>query len=103
VMLKRGWMNRYMPPIALGVASDLTVAFGYVWSALMFASAILNLTLVAMKIDPVTWGAFLTFYGMASKLILFFIQFATMRILGRRRRLRAQLGGDVAGAGAAAG
>ena len=29
VMLKRGWMNRYLPPIAIEVVPDIAVAFGY--------------------------------------------------------------------------
>jgi len=101
VMLKRGWMNRYMPPVALEYVADLATIFGYVWSALMFASAALNLALVVMRIDPVTWGALLTTYGMVSKLALFFVQFGVMRLIGARRR-RAQSAGVVAGAGAAA-
>src|SRR5829696_8179874 len=36
VMLKRGWMNRYLPPIALATAPDLGIVFGYVWAGLMF-------------------------------------------------------------------
>ena len=102
VMLKRGWMNRYLPPVALEVAGDLAIIFGYIWSALMFASAILNLVLVAIKLDPVVWGALLTTYGLVSKLALFFIQFATMRIIGGRRRRAQLLGGGVVGVGAAA-
>ena len=31
-MLKRGWMLRYMPPIAAGHGEDIMVAFGYVWA-----------------------------------------------------------------------
>jgi phosphate transport system permease protein len=45
VMLKRGWMMRYMPEIARGLMPDLIVAFGYAWAGLMFASAALNVVL----------------------------------------------------------
>jgi intracellular septation protein A len=38
VMLKRGWMNRYLPARAAPVA-DVATSFGYVWAGLMFASA----------------------------------------------------------------
>src|SRR4051812_13684090 len=101
-MLKRGWMNRYMSPIALQTAGDLATGFGYVWSALMFASAGLNLYLVTSNLNPTTWAAFISIYGIASKLTLFGIQYATMRLIGGRR-MRAQLaaGGEVAGAAAA--
>jgi intracellular septation protein len=36
VMLKRGWMNRYLPPIAIELVPDIAVIFGYAWSGLMF-------------------------------------------------------------------
>ena len=36
VMLKRGWMLRYLPPIAGGRGEPLMVAWGYVWAGLMF-------------------------------------------------------------------
>lgn len=92
VMLKRGWMNRYLPRIAVEIVPDVAVKFGYVWSALMFFSAALNVA-VALEYDPVTWGAAMSIYATASKLALFLIQFATMRMIGRRRYL-AQVAGS---------
>ena len=32
MMLKRGWMDRYLPPIALEVVPDIAVIFGYIWA-----------------------------------------------------------------------
>src|SRR5450631_3138048 len=32
VMLKRGWLNRYLPPIAIELIPDIAVIFGYIWS-----------------------------------------------------------------------
>ena len=89
VMLKPGWMNRYLPAIATEVVPDIAVIFGFVWSALMFASAALNVVL-ALRLDPATWAATMSIYGIVSKLALFAIQFTTMRLIGVRRR-RAQL------------
>ena len=45
VMLKRGWMVRYLPPIAEGRGEGLMVAFGYAWAGLMFLTAAANLVL----------------------------------------------------------
>jgi intracellular septation protein len=87
VMLKPGWMNRYLPTIAIEVVPDIAVIFGFIWSALMFASAALNMVL-ALRLDPATWAAFMSAYGIISKLALFAIQYATMRLIGRRRRAR---------------
>ena len=87
VMLKRGWMNRYLPPRAAPVL-DVATTFGYVWAGLMFASAILNIAL-ALSLDAKTWAAVMSAWGIASKLGLFLIQYATMTAIGRRREAAA--------------
>ena len=85
VMLKPGWMNRYLPEVAVQMLPDVGMIFGYVWSALMFASAILNLVL-AFTLDTAAWAAFMSAWAIASKVGLFLIQYATMRLIGVRRR-----------------
>jgi intracellular septation protein len=83
-MLRPGWMNRYLPPIAVAVVPDLAYVFGFVWAGLMFGSAALNIAL-ALTLDPVTWATTMSIWGIASKLALFLIQYATMRTIGVRR------------------
>ncbi|HTR86234.1 MAG TPA: septation protein IspZ [Reyranella sp.] len=83
VMLKRGWMNRYMPPRAAPVL-DVATTFGYVWAGLMFFSAALNLAL-AFTLDATDWAAAMSIWGIASKLTLFLVQYAVMMRIGRRR------------------
>jgi intracellular septation protein len=85
VMLKLGWMNRYLPPTALEVVPDIATIFGFVWPGLMFFSAALNM-IVVLNFSVQTWAAFMTVYGILSKLSLFMIQYATMRFIGVRRR-----------------
>ena len=85
VMLKPGWMNRYLPPIAKELVPDLAFIFGFIWSGLMFFSAALNV-IVALNFSVVTWASFMSAYGIVSKLGLFLIQYATMRYIGVRRR-----------------
>jgi len=87
-MLRPGWMNRYLPPIAIQTVPDLAYIFGFVWAGLMFLSAALNVTL-ALSLDPVTWSATISAWGIASKVALFLVQFAMMRLIGRRRALAA--------------
>ncbi|HLX14891.1 MAG TPA: septation protein IspZ [Bradyrhizobium sp.] len=87
VMLKRGWMNRYLPPVAIELIPDIATIFGYVWSGLMFLSAGLNL-IVAYNFDVASWAAFMSIYGIVSKLVLFLIGYATMRTIAGRRRAR---------------
>jgi intracellular septation protein len=83
VMLKRGWMNRYLPPRAAPVA-DVATTFGYVWAGMMFASAVLNIAL-ALTLDPKSWAAAMSAWGIASKIGLFLVQYAVMTMVGRRR------------------
>lgn len=86
VMLKPGWMNRYLPAIVTDNAPRLGVTFGYIWAGMMFATAALNLA-VAFTTDPRTWALVMSTVPLASKIALFLIQYATMRVLvGRKVR-----------------
>ena len=84
VMLKHGWMNRYLPPIALATVADIGTIFGYVWAGLMFFTAALNLAL-ALTYDTTTWSAAMSAWGLASNIGLFLIQYAVMHVIGARR------------------
>ncbi len=84
VMLKRGWMNHYLPPIAKATVPDLGVTFGYVWAGLMFFSAALNVAL-ALALDAATWAAAKSVWAIGSKVALFGIQYAVMKSTGIRR------------------
>ncbi len=83
-MLRPGWLNRYLPPIAIQMVPDVAYVFGFVWAGLMFTSAALNIVL-ALSLDPISWSATMSSWGIASKVALFAIQYATMRMIGRRR------------------
>jgi intracellular septation protein len=87
VMLKPGWMNRYLPAVAIEVVPDIAFIFGFIWAGLMFFSASLNL-IVALNFSVVTWAAFMSIYGILSKVALFLIGFVTMRTIGMRRRAK---------------
>jgi intracellular septation protein A len=98
VMLQRGWMNRYLPPIAIELVPDIAVIFGYVWSGLMFFSAALNV-IVALNVSVATWSVAMSVWGIVSKAVLFLIGYATMRIIAGRRYRRRQPPQHVAAAG----
>ena len=83
-MLKPGWMTRYLPPIAVHLVPDLAWTFGFVWAGLMFLSAALNIAL-ALTLDPVSWSAMMSIWGIASKVALFLAQYGLMRFVGVRR------------------
>ena len=84
VMLKPGWMNRYLPAIARVVVPDVATVVGFLWAGLMFVSAAVN-AFVALTCSVVTWAVVMPIFGIVSKVALFLIGFATMRVIGRRR------------------
>jgi intracellular septation protein A len=92
VMLKRGWMNRYLPAIAIERVPDIAVIFGYLWSGLMFFSAALNV-IVALNVSVTTWAVTMSIYGFVSKAMMVLIGTAVMRGIGVARGRRQQLQG----------
>jgi intracellular septation protein len=96
VMLKRGWMVRYIPPIAQMTVADLAITFGYVWAGMMFFSAALNIVL-ALMLDPATWAAVKSTWAIASKVGLFMVQYAVMKSTAIRR-VRARMAAESAAA-----
>ena len=86
VMLKPGWMNRYLPNIARAVVPDVAVIVGYAWAALMFVTAALN-AFLALFCSVATWAMVMPIFGIASKVAVFLAGYAAIRIItGRRLR-----------------
>lgn len=85
VMLKRGWMNRYLPAIVQeNISESVTVGFGYAWSALMFVLGFANLaTTYFAGFATAVW--FVAIAPLACTLLLFAVQYAVFRIMIRRR------------------
>ncbi|HET6969586.1 MAG TPA: septation protein IspZ [Phenylobacterium sp.] len=79
MMLKRGWMLRYMPPSAEGYGERYMIAFGYAWAGLLFLTGAANLVFAIGF--PAQWPAFLAIFPTASKITLFAIQYVTVRAL----------------------
>ncbi|WP_166216956.1 septation protein IspZ [Bradyrhizobium septentrionale] len=84
VMLKPGWLNRYLPEIAQTVVPDVAVIVGYAWAGLMFVSAAVN-AFVALTCEITTWAIVMPIYGIVSKIVVFLGGFAAMRFTARRR------------------
>ena len=91
VMLRRGWMIRYLPPIARdNLPEGVMVAAGYAWAALMFVLGLVNL-IIATGFSFRVWAWFITFGAIGAKVAAFFIQYAIFRtIIGRKLRAAAQ-------------
>jgi intracellular septation protein len=89
-MLKRGWMLRYMPPVATGHGEHLMIAYGYVWAGLMIVSGVLNL-IVAIAF-PASWAMYKAVFPLASKGALFLVQYLHVRMVVRPKVIAAQMG-----------
>jgi len=96
VMLKPGWMNRYLPPVAKQVVPDVTTIFGFVWAGLMFATAAVNIV-VALNFSVAVWSTMMAAFAIGSKLVLFLVSYAVIRAVAVRRRAR--IASDVAPTG----
>ncbi|CCD84826.1 putative intracellular septation protein [Bradyrhizobium sp. ORS 285] len=84
IMLKRGWMLRYVPAIVTdNIPGAVTVA-GYAWAALMFALG-LGTIAVALTGDLKMWALYISVVAVGAKIAAFAIQFVTFRVLVRRR------------------
>jgi intracellular septation protein A len=91
-MMQRGWMERYMPPASRAFIPDsLFIAWGYVWAALMFATAIANLV-IAVAFGRTSWLLFVGAFPLASKLGLFAVNYLHIRHVALRN-LRIQEAG----------
>jgi intracellular septation protein A len=95
VMLRKGWLNRYIPPEQLAVVGDVMDRFGMIWSAMMFASAGLNLIIAIFF--TAWWPLFIGVFPLASKFGLFAIHVAVVHFVMKARLRRA--GGESAPAG----
>jgi intracellular septation protein len=84
VMLKPGWIIRYLPAIARAVAPDVAVIVGYAWAAVMFATAIVN-AIVAITYSVQTWAVVMLIFGIVSKATIFVAGFLAIRLTTVRR------------------
>jgi len=80
IMLKRGWMLRYMPPIVTERAPDYVTTAGYAWAALMFALG-LGTVAVASTGDIKLWAFYVSVVLIGAKVAAFAIQYVAFRIL----------------------
>lgn len=86
IMLKRGWMLRYLPPIVTDNIPEYVTFAGYAWAALMFVLAAGTVG-IAMTGDMKLWTFYVTVVLVGAKLVAFAIQYVAFRILvGNRIR-----------------
>ncbi len=90
IMLKRGWMLRYMPPRVVETIPEYVTVAGYAWAALMFVLG-LGTIAVAMTGDLKLWTIYISVVLVAAKLGAFAAQYVIFRMIvrGRLRAVRA--------------
>lgn len=90
IMLKRGWMLRYMPAIVTQTIPEYVTFAGYAWAALCFALGAGTIG-VAMTGDMKLWAFYVTVVLVGAKIAAFAIQYIAFRVLvGSRLRAAAQ-------------
>jgi intracellular septation protein len=90
IMLKRGWMLRYVPPIAAETIPEYVTIAGYAWAALMFLLG-LGVIAVASTGDIKLWAFYVSVVAIGAKVAAFAVQYVAFRVLvtNRLRAIRA--------------
>ncbi len=90
IMLKRGWMLRYMPPIVSDTIPEYVTVAGYAWAALMFVLGAGTIA-AASTGDLKLWAFYVSVVLIGAKLAAFAVQYVAFRILitSRLRAARA--------------
>ena len=84
IMLKRGWMLRYMPPIVTATIPEYVTIAGYAWAALMFLLG-LGTIAVAATGDLKLWAFYVSVVMLGAKLVAFAVQYVAFRLLVTKR------------------
>ncbi|MGA9090018.1 MAG: septation protein IspZ [Bradyrhizobium sp.] len=84
IMLKRGWMLRYVPPIVAQTIPEYVTLAGYAWAALMFALG-LGTIAVALTGDIRLWTIYVSAVAVGAKIMAFAVQYVVFRIVITRR------------------
>src|ERR1700737_3139778 len=84
IMLRRGWMLRYMPPIVTETIPEYVTVAGYAWAALMFGLG-LGTIAVASTGDLKLWAIYVSVVALGAKVAAFVVQYVAFRILVTNR------------------
>ena len=80
IMLRRGWLLRYMPPIVSETIPEYVTAAGYAWAALMFALGA-GVIAVALTGDLKLWAIYVSVVAVGAKVLAFAVQYVVFRLL----------------------
>jgi intracellular septation protein len=79
VMLRRGWMLRYMPPLVAETIPEYVTIAGFAWAALMFALGAGTIA-IAMTGDLKLWTIYVSVVAVGAKIAAFAIQYIVFRL-----------------------
>jgi intracellular septation protein len=88
IMLKRGWMLRYVPPIVAETIPEYVTMAGFAWAALMFALGTGTIAIAASG-DIRLWAFYVSVIAIGAKVVAFATQYVAFRLLVTSR-LRAR-------------
>jgi intracellular septation protein A len=91
IMLKRGWLLRYVPPLASETIPEYITIAGYAWAALMFALG-LGTIAAALTGDLKLWALYVSVVLIGAKVAAFAIQYVAFRLLVTGRIRAATIG-----------
>jgi intracellular septation protein len=84
IMLKRGWLLRYMPPIVTETIPEYVTFAGYAWAVLMFALGAGTIA-IASTGDLKLWAFYVSVVLIGAKLVAFAVQYVVFRLLVTNR------------------
>ena len=84
IMLKRGWMLRYMPPIVAETIPEYVTFAGFAWATMMFALGCGTIA-IAMTGDLKLWTFYVSVVLVGAKIAAFAIQYVVFRWTVRSR------------------
>ena len=84
IMLKRGWMLRYVPAIVTDTIPEYVTLAGFAWAALMFALGA-GVIAVASTGDLKLWAFYVSVVAIGAKVAAFGVQYVAFRILVTNR------------------
>jgi len=80
IMLKRGWMLRYMPPLVAETIPEYVTLAGFAWATLMFALGAGTIA-IAMTGDLKLWTFYVSVVLVGAKVAAFAIQYVAFRLI----------------------
>src|SRR6266700_6621097 len=80
IMLKRGWMLRYVPPIVVDTIPEYVTVAGFAWAVLMFALGAGTIA-VAITGDIKLWALYVSVIAVGAEIAAFLVQYVAFRIL----------------------